>query len=76
MKNIKEALENFASKANEEHALDYLGDYENGFNHAVKLLFPLVEALETYAMTNETFPEYGDVARQALADLKAKLGVE
>lgn len=30
----------------------------------------LVEALETYAMTNETFPEYGDVARKAIADYK------
>jgi len=27
----------------------------------------LVTALEVYAMTNETFPEYGDVAREALA---------
>ncbi len=26
----------------------------------------LENALEVYAMTNETFPEYGDVARQAL----------
>lgn len=25
-------------------------------------------ALEMYAITNETFPEYGDVARQALQD--------
>jgi hypothetical protein len=28
----------------------------------------LVSALEVYAATNETFPEYGDVARQALKD--------
>jgi hypothetical protein len=32
----------------------------------------LVAALETYAMTNETFPEYGDVARQALESWSAK----
>lgn len=27
-------------------------------------------ALEVYAMTNETFPEYGDVARQTLVSIK------
>lgn len=26
----------------------------------------MAAALETYAMTNETFPEYGDVARDTL----------
>jgi hypothetical protein len=30
----------------------------------------LTEALEMYAMTNETFPEYGDVAREAIAKAK------
>jgi hypothetical protein len=29
-----------------------------------------VAALEVYAMTNETFPEYGDVAREVLAKVK------
>lgn len=28
----------------------------------------LTAALELYAMTNETFPEYGDVARRALEE--------
>lgn len=31
-------------------------------------------AFEVYAMTNETFPEYGDVARQSLAKLNEFLG--
>ncbi len=29
-----------------------------------------IAALEMYAMTNETFPEYGDTARDALAKIK------
>lgn len=30
----------------------------------------LASALEVYAMTNETFPEYGDVAQEALAEFQ------
>lgn len=41
-------------------------------DHEIEKLGACVKALEMYAMTNETFPEYGDVAREALAMVKVK----
>lgn len=39
---------------------------------AEALLADAEKALEVYAMTNETFPEYGDVARETLARIRGK----
>jgi hypothetical protein len=33
-------------------------------------LMKAVDALKVYAMTNETFPEYGDVARSVLKEIE------
>lgn len=47
----------------------YAEGWEAALKHAPEVL-ALLTALETYAMTNETFPEYGDVARQTLTNWK------
>lgn len=49
------------------------------FNNGIELMDKLalaVKALEIYAMTNETFPEYGNVARSTLDQLKNRQGEE
>ena len=46
--------------------------FNAGYNGAIKnspVIKRLESALSMYAMTNETFPEYGDAAREALAYL-------
>lgn len=81
MKNLREALEKY--KRNKMSKATFEDDYMEGFQDCADILFPLVEALEFYNKPKELSKncpgycvEYSDIALQALADLKAKLGVE
>lgn len=44
------------------------------YQDLLKDALELKEALVLYAMTNETFPEYGDVAKNAIEKFNSKRG--
>lgn len=65
-------MEELRDKLAEEEPEDRYFVFRRGFDACYAEMAPLISALEIYAMTNETFPEYGDAAREALK----KIGVE
>lgn len=75
-KYYNEQLEN--GELNSRH-MDFLDmSFSAGFDAGVSELMPLITrmitSLEIYAMTNESFPEYGNAARETLAEVEKILG--
>ena len=68
---LRKLLDEYASK----HAMEYAPAdwYEQGFQEAVELLMPCLEALEYTIKESGTSTNYNLKCRQALADLELKL---
>ncbi len=76
MKTLREALDEYKIKLADKHNMHPA--FDRGFDEAVELLFPLVEAAieaSEYSGRDDVNGNAGELCEEALSDLKAKIGV-